>query len=139
MNRSPGLAHVELYVDNVKKTTKGRLQSFSVVARRRLPSHRRLGSLHICVEDCGRAYVGNVEIVSTWRDRKLGKALYRLAISYYGELNTRFEEASTPAQRVWLSLINSGEYKYDWQEGTYLCIWPKGQRRRSKCSGNSSS
>ena len=137
MNRR--LTHAELNVENVNKTTKGRLQSFNVVARRGTAPRRKVGDLHVCVEDCGRAYVGGVEIMKTWRDKKLGKALYRHAISYYGELNTRFEEASTAAQRVWLSLIKSNKYNFDWQEGTYLCLWPKGKHRRSKCSGNSSS
>ena len=125
------LPHVKLDVEDVKKTEKGRLEGFTVVARRKTP-RREIGNLQVCIEDNSRAYVGRVEIVSTWRNKGLGKTLYRFTISYHGELNTRFEEASTAAQRVWLSLINSGEYKYDWQEGTYLCLWPKGKRRKSK-------
>jgi ribosomal protein S18 acetylase RimI-like enzyme len=136
MIRRIGLVRLELKVENVKKTKK-RVQSFQVVARRQKTPRRIVGHLEVEIEDNGRAYVSHVRIQAGFQDKGLGKALYCFAISHYGELNTRFEDASTSAQRVWLSLIHSGMYRYDWQEGTYLCLWPKGKHRRSKCSGKS--
>ncbi len=130
---------MELGVENIRTTQKGRILNFDIIVRpKKKPSSKILGFMEVHVEDNGRAYVGNTGVNEEFIGKKLGKALYEFAIAYYGELNTRFDEASTQAQRVWLSLINSGKYRYDWQEGTYLCIWPKGQRRRKRCFGNSS-
>jgi GNAT superfamily N-acetyltransferase len=114
------------------------LLSFNVIARH-TNSLRAIGHLTVEIEDnpfrwrngSARAYVSTVRVSRGSRNKGLGKALYASAITFYGELNTRFEDASTSAQRVWLSLIASRKYNFDWQEGTYLRVWPKGRSKNT--------
>lgn len=122
---------IQCKVENEHRTSKGRLQQFDVIAVRS-KDRKTIGRLEIEVEDNGRAYVSSVKVMKSYRGKGLGKLMYSMAISFHGELNTRFDEASTLAQRVWLSLIRSGDYEFDWQEGTYLCLWPKGKRRKRR-------
>lgn len=121
--------HIEIEDEN--RTSRGRLQWFNVVARR-AKTKREVGIMEVAIEDDGYAYVCSVNIDIQVRGKGLGKALYQAAIIFYGELNTHFNEASQQAQRVWLSLISSGKYNYNWQEVYHLCLWPKGKRRKRR-------
>lgn len=131
MLKRVGNERIHIEIESEHRTSKGRLQLFSVVARKANPK-RQIGCLDIEVEDNGRAYVSAVKVSPRYRGKGVGKALYETAIAFYGELNTRFEEASTMAQRVWLSLIRCNKYSFDWQEGTYICVWPKNKRRKRR-------
>ena len=101
LNHDSGVAYFTLYKKNPYRETE-------------------IGKLEV---DIGREHkflVISSHIDQVYRNNGFGKKLYEKALKKLGKLKTHFFEASTEAQRVWVSLSKKYKHRKSFFEGTLI-------------------